>query len=151
MKLLVAIDPSDYALKIARYVAAVARPDVAVTLFSVLPSVSSKMERELYHPLFAEKMGVLKGLDAQQEQILAKTMEECTKILQQSGIQNVESVTEKKRQGVARDIMAKAESENYDTVVVGKRGLSAASAFVLGSVSQKVVNNLKNVTVWVIE
>ncbi|ACV67831.1 universal stress protein [Desulfohalobium retbaense] len=151
MKLLVAVDPSDYALKIARYVAAVARPDVAVTLFSVLPSVSSKMERELYHPLFAEKMGVLKGLDAQQEQILTKTMEECTKILQQSGIQNVESVTEKKRQGVARDIMAKAESENYDTVVVGKRGLSAASAFVLGSVSQKVVNNLKNVTVWVIE
>ncbi|MFO7718243.1 MAG: universal stress protein [Thermodesulfobacteriota bacterium] len=151
MKLLVAVDPSEYALKVARYVAAVARPDVEVTLFSVLPNVSAKMESELYHPLFSEKMSLLKGVDAQQEEVLHKTMQDCAKILEQSGIHNVEIVTEKKQNGIARDIIAKAGDAQFDTVVVGKRGLSAASAFVLGSVSQKVVNNLKNVTVWVVE
>jgi hypothetical protein len=64
-KMLVAIDESDYAKKIARYVADCVKPTVEIVLFSVLPTISSKLERELYHPLFAEKMGDLRAITAE--------------------------------------------------------------------------------------
>ncbi|MFV9646695.1 MAG: universal stress protein, partial [Desulfobacterales bacterium] len=64
---------------------------------------------------------------------------------------SVEVKMQNKVVGIARDIIAEAEKGKYDTVVVGRRGLSATAAFVLGSISNKIVQNIKNCTVWVVE
>jgi len=53
--------------------------------------------------------------------------------------------------GIARDIIAEAGKGKYDTIVVGRRGLSATASFVLGSVSNKIVQNIKDCTVWIVE
>ncbi|OEU53695.1 MAG: hypothetical protein BA868_04705 [Desulfobacterales bacterium C00003106] len=151
-KMLVAIDESDYAKKIARYVADCVKPTVEIVLFSVLPTISSKLERELYHPLFAEKMGDLRAITAEKKKLLESMMDECRTILMDAGIPegNIKTRIRDKKVGIARDIIAEAEAGGYNTVVVGRRGLSAAAGFVLGSISNKIVQ-IKNCTVWVVE
>ncbi len=80
-------------------------------------------------------------------------MEECRAILRSAGFTDdtVEVKIQNKLVGIARDIIAEAEKGKYNTVVVGRRGLSATAAFVLGSVSNKIVQNIKGCTVWVVE
>ena len=153
MNILIAMDESDYAKKAVRYVAATVNPAVRITLFSVLPTISAQLERELYHPLFAEKVEQLRGIGEEKKKLVKAQMEECQTILKDAGIPD-ENITVKivnKEVGIARDIIAEAERGRYDTVVVGRRGLSAAAAFVLGSVSNKIIQNIKNCTVWVVE
>jgi len=48
--------------------------------------------------------------------------------------------------GIARDIVAEADS-GYDTIVMGRRGLSGIKEFVMGSVSQKVLHSVKDVSI----
>ena len=54
-----------------------------------------------------------------------------------------------KKKGVARDILDEAQS-GYDIIVVGRRGLSAVKEFFFGSVSQKVINGVKDVSVLIV-
>ncbi len=153
MKILIAVDESDYAKKVAGYVASVVRPSAQITLFSVLPTISSKLERELYHPLFVEKMEGLKGIMSEKKRLVQAMVEECCTILKDAGIpeENIKARVTNKEVGIARDIIAEAKRGSYDTVVVGRRGLSGAAAFVLGSVSNKIVQNIRDCTVWVVE
>jgi nucleotide-binding universal stress UspA family protein len=153
MNILIAMDESDYAKKAVRYVAATVNPAVRITLFSVLPTISAQLERELHHPLFAEKVEQLKGVGEEKKKLVKAQIEACQTILKDAGIPD-ENITVKivnKEVGIARDIITEAGRGGYDTVVVGRRGLSAAAAFVLGSVSNKIVQNIKNCTVWVVE
>jgi nucleotide-binding universal stress UspA family protein len=54
-----------------------------------------------------------------------------------------------KKKGIARDIVAEAES-GYDTVVMGRRGLSGIKEFVMGSVSQKVLHSIKDASIVIV-
>lgn len=153
MKFLIAVDESDYAKKIVNYVASVVNPSAKITLFSVLPTISSKLEKELYNPLFAEKMEGLKGMMNEKKKLVQAKIEECRTILKDVGIleENIKGKAINKEIGIARDIIAEVKRGNYDTVVIGRRGLSGAAAFVLGSVSTKIVQNIRDCTVWVVE
>ena len=53
---------------------------------------------------------------------------------------------EAKKKGIAQDIAAEAQT-GYDVVVLGRRGISGIKEFFLGSISQKVINAVKNVSV----
>ena len=154
MKILIALDESDYAKKVVNYVASTVKPVANnITLFSVLPTISSRLEKEIGQPLFSEKVVELKWMVSEGKKKAESTMEECRAILRKAGFSDdtVEVKIQNKLVGIARDIIAEAEKGKYDTVVVGRRGLSATAAFVLGSVSNKIVQNIKNCTVWVVE
>ncbi len=47
-------------------------------------------------------------------------------------------------------IVEEAEEGGYDTIVVGRRGLSTVQEFFMGRVSNKVIQLAKNKTVWVV-
>lgn len=156
MKILIALDESDYAKKVVNYVASTVKPAANITLFSVLPTISSnleKMEKDLQQPLFSEKVVELRWMVDEGKKKAELMMDECRTILLDAGFPDdkIELKIQNKLVGIARDIIAEAEKGKYDTVVVGRRGLSAAAAFVLGSVSNKIVQNIKNCTVWVVE
>ncbi len=153
MKILIALDESDYAKKVVTYVASTVNPAANITLFSVLPTISSRLEKEIGQPLFSEKVVELKWMVSEGKKKAESTMEECRAILRNAGFSDdtVEVKIQNKLVGIARDIIAEAEKGKYDTVVVGRRGLSATASFVLGSVSNKIVQNIKDCTVWVVE
>jgi nucleotide-binding universal stress UspA family protein len=50
----------------------------------------------------------------------------------------------------AQAIMDEAEKGEYDTIVVGRRGLSKVEEFVMGRVSNRVIHMAKDRTVWVV-
>ena len=58
--------------------------------------------------------------------------------------------SEVKKGGIARDIIREAKS-GYNVVVMGKRGLSGIKEFILGSVTQKVFNSAKDISVLVVD
>ena len=156
MKMLVAIDDSEYAIKIVNYVASAVKPTVNITLFCVLPTMSlnlEKMEKNLQQPLFSEKVVELRWMVDEEKRRAESRIEECRTILKNAGFSDdsVEVKMQNKDVGIARDIMAETGKGKYNTVVVGRRGLSATASFVLGSVSNKLVQNIKNCTVWVVE
>jgi nucleotide-binding universal stress UspA family protein len=47
-------------------------------------------------------------------------------------------------------IAEEAQKGEYDTIVVGRRGLSRVQEFIMGRVSNKVINLAKDKTVWVV-
>ncbi|MCD4763407.1 MAG: universal stress protein [Desulfobacterales bacterium] len=156
MKMLIAIDDSDYAIKVVNYVASTVKPIVNITLFSVLPTMSSnleKMEKDLQQPLFSEKVVELRWMVDEEKKKAESRIEECRTILKNAGFPDdtVEVKMQNKIIGIARDIIAEIGKGKYDTVVVGRRGLSATASFVLGSVSNKIVQNIKDCTVWIVE
>ena len=156
MKMLIAIDDSDYATKVVNYVASAVKPTVNITLFSVLPTMSSnleKMEKDIKQPLFSEKVVELRWMVDEEKKKTESRIKECRTILKNAGFSDdsVEVKMQNKIVGIARDIIAKAEKGKYDTVVVGRRGLSATASFILGSVSNKIVQNIKDCTVWIVE
>jgi nucleotide-binding universal stress UspA family protein len=51
---------------------------------------------------------------------------------------------------IGMDILRIREEGNYDTVVIGRRGVSKAEEFLFGSVSTKVVQSASDCTVWVV-
>jgi len=156
MKMLISIDDSEYAIKVVNYVASSVKPTVNLTLFCVLPTMSSnleKMEKDLQQPLFSEKVVELRWMVDEEKKKADSRIEECRSILMNAGFSDnaVEVKMQKKVVGIARDIIAETEKGKYDTIVVGRRGLSATASFVLGSVSNKIVQNIKNCTVWIVE
>ncbi len=51
---------------------------------------------------------------------------------------------------IGLDILRIRKEGNYDTLVVGRRGVSKAEEFLFGSVSTKVVQSAADCTVWVV-
>ncbi len=156
MKILISIDDSEYAIKVVDYVASAVKPTVNITLFSVLPTMSSnleKIEKDIKQPLFSEKVVELRWMVDEEKKKAESRIEECRTILRNAGFSDdtVEVKMQNKVIGIARDIIAEAGKGKYDTIVVGRRGLSATSSFILGSVSNKIVQNIKNCTVWIVE
>jgi nucleotide-binding universal stress UspA family protein len=78
--------------------------------------------------------------------------EEATKRLLRSGVAHA-CVREKVVKGVSARSSAiadEAEKRGYDTIVVGRRGLSKVQEFFMGRVSNKVIQLSKDKTVWVV-
>ncbi|MFO7970296.1 MAG: universal stress protein [Desulfobacterales bacterium] len=48
-------------------------------------------------------------------------------------------------------ILAEQDNTQYNTIVVGRQGLSRREEFLLGSISSKIVNHARNCTVWVVQ
>jgi len=155
MKMLIALDDSEYAIKVVNYVASAVKPAVNITLFSVLPTMSSnlkKMGKEMDQPLFSEKVVELKWMVDEKKKKAESRIEECRTILRNAGFSDdtVAVKMQDKVVGIARDIIAETRKRKYDTIVLGRRGLSATASFVLGSVSNKIVQNIKDCTVWIV-
>lgn len=52
---------------------------------------------------------------------------------------------------MAECILAERDNQCYDTIVVGRQGLSRSEEFLFGSISSKIVTHARNCTVWVVE
>lgn len=155
---LIAIDESENAMKAVEYAASAVREKIQVTLYHVLPKVPAKEigKAEMmvgHHLVFQEDFESFRTWLDQKKAIMEEVMDNAKSILAKAGIdkKNVKTIIEEGKQGVARDILNEQKRGEYDTVVVGRRGLSGTKAFFSGSVSNKIVQHAKNCAVWVIE
>ncbi len=156
-KILIAIDESKNAMKAVEYVAGILgkTEGVKITLFSVFPKLPPTfLETEAsLHPVFKGKVEEVTALTGQKRAAIGKSMEMAKKALMDAGIaeENITIKVQEKEIGIARDILKEAYEGRYDTIAIGRRGLSATKEFLFGSVSTKVIHYARNCAVLVVE
>jgi nucleotide-binding universal stress UspA family protein len=149
-KILVGFDESENAMRAVDYIATTYTPDHEVTLYHVIMDTAAicDMNSPELIPYFTSQQITFCSLEDKKKELVQKAMDEARKRLVKAGFQEKKIVSkmESKRKGVARDIMAEAQS-GYDTIVLGRRGLSSIAEFLIGSVSQKVLHSARDVSV----
>ena len=167
-KILLALDGSEPSMKAAQYVANLlghqphsesqhCRTDVSATLFHVLfpirPFVLGESDYEIPALLWAdefERRGTC--WEEAKDVVESKVFQKVRKMLMHAGFRG-EQIQTKFASGsdAAHEILNECEAGDYDTVVMGKRGLSRIQHFLTGSVTEKVVRHAKGRAVWIIE
>ncbi|HIC91249.1 MAG TPA: universal stress protein [Syntrophaceae bacterium] len=151
------MDESKNALKAVEYVADTVSKTkgVKITLFSVVPRFPPTFleTNKTIHPVFKGKVGDLTALTVQKKAAIEKAIKRAKKMLVDAGIaaKNITIKVEERKIGIARDILKEVKEGEYDTIAIGRRGMSATKAFLFGSISNKVVQFAKNRTVWVVD
>ncbi|UCD87549.1 MAG: universal stress protein [Desulfobacterales bacterium] len=154
-RILVAVDESKNSMKAVDYVARSMQPTGTVTLFSVIPDATAACDLDgpSLTPLFRKSRKAFCAIEDTKKDHLKAFMEKAKKVLVEAGYpsKNVTIKIRKKKTGIARDILKEAQRGKYTTVVIGRRGLSSVKQFLFGSISNKVVQLAKDVSVIVVD
>lgn len=127
-RILVAVDGSPLSDKAVKVAASIAKPESKVTLVHVVVNPSI--------PYGGEYLTVERQLRTYGEEVLKKG----TELAKSLGL---DVATRLEGGDAADEIIRIADAENYDLIVVGSRGLSRVKAFLLGSVSSKIMSHAK--------
>ncbi len=143
-RLLVAVDCSKRALQTAKYAGEEeAFKGMKIVLFHVfnkIPVAYYDLEKE---PKSVKVVGHVRSWEASQKKEAQRCMEEAKQLLVASGHDEraVEIKIQDRKIGIARDIIAEAKN-GYDAVLIRRRGTTALTNVVLGSVSAKLLEKL---------
>jgi nucleotide-binding universal stress UspA family protein len=153
LNILVAFDDSDNAMRAVEFVAKSFTLDSRITLLNILQDSIAlcDMNSPELTPYFLTQQSAFCALEGKKREIVNEAMEKAKGTLVRSGFleKNMSLKIEKKKSGIARDIINEAHS-GYDLIVIGRRGLSGIMEFILGSVSQKVLQYAKDTSVMVV-
>ncbi|MFH1136422.1 MAG: universal stress protein [Pseudomonadota bacterium] len=148
-RLLVAVDGTEQALAMVRYVGRVFPPEGAeIVLFNVfnrIPDAFWDIEKDMKtSPAFRSAA----AWESMQQNAMTGFMDQAKRALLNSGFpaEAVQVRVQPMDKGVARDIVAEA-ALGYDAVVLGRKGYSRLMDLIMGSVANKLVNKLKDVSV----
>jgi nucleotide-binding universal stress UspA family protein len=152
-KVLVAIDDSENAIRAVEFIANSFTTDNKITLFNVIPDTAAlcEMNSPELTPYFKSQQSSFCLLEEKKKELVNQAVQKAKNILMDAGFDenNITVKSGFKKSGVARDIVKEAES-GYNVIVLGRRGLSGIKDFILGSVSQKVFNLAKDISVLVV-
>ncbi len=157
-KMIIALDGSEGAWRAVEYVAETfgRTPGVHITLLHVLAGlppafwddghILSDQEKQSRERLVGNWQ---KEQEKQWQGLVKKSHDHLTK----AGIPKdaVVAKFKPKYYDVAEDILSEAEEGKFDTIVMGRRGLGMAKALLLGSITNKVVQNAKGCAVTIVE
>ncbi len=145
--ILVAVDDSDNARRAVSYVAQLLGgvSGFNVTILHVVPEAeddyfAGTAERDEWFKNYQQKVNTM--------------LEDYRQILIQSGFDPADvSIRSPLRYcpSMAECILSERDELQYDTIVVGRQGLSRKEEFLFGSISSKIVTHARNCTVWVVE
>lgn len=149
-KILLAIDDSENAIRAVEFVANIFTTDSLITLFNVVQDTATmcEMNSPELTPYFTSQQSSFCLIEEKKKDLVAKALQKSKTILLDAGFEekNITIKAELKKNGIARDIIKEAQSD-YNLIVMGKRGVSGIKDFLLGSISQKVFNLAKDISV----
>ncbi len=152
-KILVAIDDSENAMRVVEFIANLFTTDTKITLFNVVQNTAAlcEMNSPELTPYFKSQQHSFCLLEDKKKELVDEALQKAKEILLGAGFdeKNITIKSEIIKSGVARDIVKEAQS-GYSTIVLGRWGVSGIKEFILGSVSQKVFNSAKDISVLVV-
>lgn len=107
---------------------------------SVVPAV----EKEWFDGLGRSREANVRGMGQVLETAVSKLQEAGL------GIGRVSTKIIRNAGSLAGAVVEEAKAGDYDTIVVGRRGLSRVQEFFMGRISSKVIQLAKNKTIWVV-
>ena len=156
---LIAVDGSGNSLRAVEYAGRLfaPNPEARLVLFQILPAISrmilDKKEIKIIDSRKTERPD-LSGLywRAEDEDKMNSFFAEARKVLVQAGVksQQIKSKFGVKKLEIAEAILEEAELGKYDTLILGRRGLSRVREFFLGSITTKVVREARGCAVCVV-
>ena len=157
-KVLIALDSSQGAWGAVEYVAEAfgKTPGVQVTLLHVLSGLPPAFWDDghiLEEKEKASRQQLVAGWQKEQEKKWQGLVKKAHERLTKAGVAK-DAVVNKfkpKDYDVAEDILSAAAAGNFDTIVMGRRGLGMAKTLVLGSVTNKVVQGAKGCAVIIVK
>jgi nucleotide-binding universal stress UspA family protein len=156
-KILIALDSSEGAWRAVEYVAQTfgGTPEVHVTLLHVLSGLPPAFWDDghiLSTPEKESRQRLVGSWQKDQEKHWQDLVKKAYDHLTNSGIPKdaVVNTFKPKYFDVAEDILTEAETGKFNTIVMGRRGLGMAKTLLLGSVTNKVVQNAKGRAVTIV-
>jgi nucleotide-binding universal stress UspA family protein len=156
-KLLLSVDTSEEALRSVDHVGSMAGAGspFEITLFHAIRGLNVFLQGFGDSYMLSHDKDWIERVDREienaEEEIL-EVFEKARERLIGAGV-SPDRITEKVVKGVASRagaIVDEAENAGYDTIVVGRRGLSRIQEFFMGRVSSKVLQLARTQTVWVV-
>ena len=153
-KILVALDDSRNAMRTIVFITKTFSPsENDITLFSVLPDTAAlcDMNSPELTPYFLSQHSNFCQLEERKKHLVNEALQQAKDILVNAGFDKdrISLKVQVKKRGIARDIIEEALC-GYSIVVMGRRGLSGVKEFILGSVSQKVIHSVKDISVLIV-
>ncbi len=149
---LIAVDGSDQSLGAVRYLGKIIpASETKITLFHVLNLIPESFWDLEGDPGFRHKVVGARAWEFQQKKILDEFLKKAQRSLRSAGYgeDHVKVVSQKRRSGVARDILEEAR-KGHTALVLGRTGLSKAKDLVFGSIANKLVSRLSGVPICVV-
>ncbi len=154
-RFLVALDYSENAARAVDFVAETFSTNHEIILFSVIPSTAAvcELKGDSLIPTFTEQQEAFCQVEEEKKMALETALEKAKQVLLDAGFpeENIQVKTSAHKRGVARDIVAEAEQCRADMLVVGRRGISGFKEFFLGSISQKILQLSKELSVLLVQ
>ncbi len=103
-----------------------------------------------------EKSPESEKIEASLRNPLAKDAEEllanAKKTLEKEGVpaDSIKTHLETKSTGIAGTILKFAKNQNYNSIMIGRRGISRTKQFLFGGVSNKIIQQVQDMAVWVV-
>jgi nucleotide-binding universal stress UspA family protein len=154
-KILIALDGSEISSRVVEFAAKTISENSFITLFSVIPNVDLLCELDpQFIKGFAPKQypDYCRAIQDEKKQLLEKTLQAGRQQFLDAGF-NAESISTKiemMKYDVALTIIEEART-GCDLIVLGRRGHSGLKKFLLGSVSQKVLQTVKDISILIVE
>jgi nucleotide-binding universal stress UspA family protein len=157
-KILLAIDNSECAKKAVAYVGEQFSnmKDLKITLLHVLPYLATSLWDDGHILSEEERTQRKKVVDRwmkNQQLKLEPMFTNASGILTKGGIkpEQIETKAITDSMDVADSILEEAKNGGYQTLVMGRRGLSPAKRLLIGSVTTKIINHGAGITLCIVE
>ena len=154
-KILIALDGSEVSSKIVEFAAKTVSENSVITLFSVIPNVD--LLCELDPPFikgFAPKQypDYCRTIQDEKKRLLEETLQAGRQVFLGAGFkaESMATKVEIMNNDIALTIIEEARA-GYDLIVLGRRGHSGLKKFLFGSVSQKILQAVKDISVLIVE
>jgi nucleotide-binding universal stress UspA family protein len=158
-KMLLAIDGSETSTRAVAYVGHMisACEGIDLTIYHVLEVPPMLLESGGTEASRGQLIGEREDWhDRERTRIEQAIFAPARQILKEKGVQEpTVRIETKLAEGAGPDvalaIIGEAKAGGYDTVVLGKRGISMVREFMFGSVASKVVHHIEGCTIWIVE
>jgi nucleotide-binding universal stress UspA family protein len=156
--MLIAIDDSRNAMKAVEYIATQCRgtEDLRIGLVYVLPNLPAIFWDEGHILSEGEKQERKRVVDkwlADRRTQMEPVFQKATEILKEAGISSrqIQTKSISDSTDVAESILEEARNGGYQTIVVGRRGISEGKRLLLGGVTNKIITNGSGFAITIVE
>jgi len=153
-KILAAFDDSENAMRAVEYIASSFSNDHKITLLSIIPDTAAicDMNSPSLIPYFQERQASFCAIEDENKELVEAALDKAKEVLLKAGFdeKNITTIARTREKGVVSDIINEAK-KGYDTIIVGRKGHSGVKEFILGSVSQKILNVARGVSVILVD
>lgn len=161
-KFLIALDNSKYLDKVLNYSARILKncKDVGIVLFHIKQPcltiddiLSEEFDRDILIQKIEEFKRNKKMCKENREKIANSIIEKALKVFTENGIDKnqilIDIVEESGDYG--QMIVDRAKEKGCDTIILGKKGDSIISEYLIGSTAEKVSRMAKGLTIWLVD